>query len=159
MNRRIALSVLSGAAAVGFASTSRKVLAQGADIEGVKTARNAFYAALATLDDGTAMEKVWAKRPYVTFIGPRSKSVVVGAEAVKKTFAENNKIFAERKITLTNEHLHVVGNLAWEMGYETGETKTKEGRVTKVDNFVTGIYEKIDGRWFRVSHHAQPRPQ
>jgi hypothetical protein len=50
-------------------------------VEGVKAASGAFYEALAVMDDGAAMEKVWAHTPYVTYIGPRAKSIIVGWDA------------------------------------------------------------------------------
>lgn len=126
---------------------------------GVRAASKAFYTALATLDDGTAMSKVWAQQPYVTFIGPRSKAIIVGWDAQKKYWTENNKNFEARNVSLKDQRIHVNGNLAWEMGVETGETKLKNGSGGKVNNFVTGVYERINGRWLRVSHHAQPIPQ
>ena len=127
--------------------------------DGVRAASKAFYAALAVLDDGTAMTKVWAHKPYVTFVGPRSKAIIVGWEAQKKYWEENNKAFAERNVSLADSRIHVNGNLAWEMGIETGTAKMQNGTASKVENFVTGVYERIDGRWLKVSHHAQPKPQ
>jgi ketosteroid isomerase-like protein len=126
---------------------------------GVRAASKAFYAALSTIDDGTAMSKVWAHQPYVTFVGPRSKAIIVGWDGLRKYWTENNKNFEVRNVSLKDQHIHVNGNLAWEMGIETGETKLKNGNAGKVNNFVTGVYERIDGRWLRVSHHAQPIPQ
>ena len=35
----------------------------------------------------------------------------------------------------------------------------RDGSSRKVDWLVTNIYEKIDGHWFMVSHHVQPKPQ
>lgn len=127
--------------------------------EGVKAASRAFYEALGVLDDGTAMSKVWAQRPYVTFIGPRSKEVTVGWDSLKKYWMQNNKMFAERKVTLSESYIHVSGNLAWEMGVETGNVRLENGKPGNANNFVTAVYERIDGRWLKVSHHAQPRPQ
>jgi len=49
-----------------------------ADIEGVKAASKAFYEAVVVVDDGTAMDKVWAHKPYVTYVGPKSTSIIVG---------------------------------------------------------------------------------
>lgn len=159
MYRRTVI-ILTAISALGLSSLPGSGFAQqGADVDGVKAASKAFYEALAVIDNGEAMHKVWAQRPYVTFVGPFSKSIVVGADALKKYWPEANSRFAERKILLMNQQIHVVGNLAWEMGNEIGEPKFKDGKVGKSDNFVTGIYEKIDGRWLKVSHHAQPRPQ
>jgi ketosteroid isomerase-like protein len=129
----------------------------GAD--GVRAASKAFYAALAILDDGAAMEKVWGHTSYVTFIGPRSKSPIVGWDPQRQYWRENNKAFDERNASIAEQHIHVNGNLAWEMGVETGTAKLKGAPAAKIDNFVTGVYERIDGRWVKVSHHAQPKPQ
>lgn len=129
------------------------------DMEGVKAASKAFYAALSVIDNGEAMEKVWAHTPYVTYVGPRSKSITVGWEAQKKYWVEANKLFSQRDVTLSDQQIHVNGNLAWEMGQETGDVKMKDGDTWKVDLIVTNVYEKLDGRWLIVSHHVQPKPQ
>ena len=57
---------------------SNAVAQSVADVEGVKEASKNFYVALAVLDNGEAMEKVWAHTPYVTYVGPRHTSVLVG---------------------------------------------------------------------------------
>ncbi len=162
MNRRSMFTLITIAVAwLGIAlPASNAVAAQPpADMEGVKAASKAFYAALAVIDDGTAMEKVWAHTSYVTYVGPRSKSITVGWDTQKKYWVENNKPFASRTVSLVDQHIHVVGNLAWEMGNETGESKLKDGTVRKTDWIVTNVYEKIGGRWLMVSHHVQPKPQ
>lgn len=158
MNRRSILS-LSAITALGLALLPSITVAQQADMEGVKAASKAFYAALAVIDDGAAMEKVWAHTPYVTYVGPRSKSITVGWDAVKKAWVESNKRSSQRKSSLSDQQIHVNGNLAWEMGQETGESKLKDGTVGKTERIATNVYEKIDGRWLMVSHHVQPMPQ
>ena len=132
---------------------------KASDVDGVKAASKAFYAALAVLDNGAAMEKVWARTDYVTYVGPRSKSIIVGWDAQKKSWEEGNKAFSQRNVSLSDQQIHVNGNLAWEMGQETGQTKRKDGTVFKADYIVTNVYEKIGGRWLMVSHHVQPKPQ
>jgi ketosteroid isomerase-like protein len=140
---------------------SNGALAQSAgDLEGVKAASKAFFSALEVIDDGTAMAKVWAHTPYVTFVGPRSKVIIVGWDAQKEYWIDNNKRFLTRQTALLDQRIHVNGNLAWEMGLETGENTLKDGRTTRSDFLVTNVYEKQpDGRWLIVSHHAQPKPQ
>jgi hypothetical protein len=39
------------------------------------------------------------------------------------------------------------------------ERTLKNGEVQNTQNFVTNIYEKKDGQWLIVSHHAHPIPQ
>jgi ketosteroid isomerase-like protein len=159
MNRRNILS-LSAITAFGLALLPGNAVAQqAADMEGVKAASKAFYAALAVIDNGEAMDKVWPHTDYVTYVGPRSKSIIVGWDAQKKYWADTNKLFSSRNVTLSDQHIHVNGNLAWEMGQESGTPKMKDGKDEKVDYIVTNVYEKIDGRWLIVSHHVQPKPQ
>jgi len=159
MDRRKVLS-LSAATALGLAMLSGNAVAQQvADMDGVKAASKAFYTALAVLDNGEAMEKVWAHTPYVTYLGPRAKTILVGWDAQKKYWVDTNKLFSERNVTLSDQHIHVNGNLAWEMGQESGTAKMKDGKGAPVDYIVTNVYEKIDGRWLIVSHHVQPKPQ
>jgi ketosteroid isomerase-like protein len=159
MNRRNVLS-LSAITALGLAVLSGNAIAQqAADLDGVKTASKAFYAALAVLDNGEAMEKLWAHTPYVTYVGPRAKTIIVGWDAQKKYWVDTNKLFSSRDVTLSDQHIHVNGNLAWEMGQESGTPKMKDGKEAKADYIVTNVYEKIDGRWLIVSHHVQPKPQ
>jgi ketosteroid isomerase-like protein len=143
-----------------IALPASNALAQpAADMEAVRAASKAFYAALAVIDNGEAMEKVWAHMPYVTYVGPRAKSIIVGWEAQKKYWVETNKLFSQRNVTLSDQQIHVNGNLAWEMGQETGDMKTKDGGTPRIDHIVTNVYEKIEGRWLTVSHHVQPKPQ
>ncbi len=157
MNLRSTLALITTLIAI----FSNSALAQKAgDLEGVKAASKAFYSALAVIDDGTAMEKVWAHTPYVTLVGPRSKSILVGWDGQKKYWEESNKRFSQRNAVLLDPQVHVNGNLAWEMGQESGENKLRDGSMTKNENMVTNVYEKqANGRWLIVSHHAQPKPQ
>jgi ketosteroid isomerase-like protein len=159
MNRRNALSLSAITALALTLLPDEPIAQQVADTEGVKAASNAFYAALAVIDNGAAMEKVWAQTPYVTYVGPRSKAIVVGWDAQKKMWEETNNSTSSRSVSLTEPHIHANGNLAWEMGVEAGLVKFKNGNEAKVDYIATNVYEKIDGRWLMVSHHVQPRPQ
>ena len=159
MNRRDVLS-MSAIPALGLALLPGSAVAQqAADVDGVKAASKEFYAALAVLDNGEAMEKVWAHTPYITYVGPRAKNIIVGWDALNKYWQDTNKLFAERKPTLSDQHIHVNGNLAWEMGQESGTQKLKDGKAGPIDFITTNVYEKIGGRWLIVSHHVQPKPQ
>lgn len=155
MNRRriLALAILPVLSASDAASQPLP------DVDAVKRASKAFYSALPVLDDGSAMQQVWANTPYVTYVGPQSKSVIVGWEAQKKYWNEFNKLFSQRTVSLVDDRVHVNGNLAWEIGVETGQAQMKDGTTRKVDWIVTNVYEKLGGQWLIVSHHVQPRPQ
>ena len=161
INRRSILTLITIVATwFGIALVPSSAFAQSAtDMEGVKAASAAFYSALAVIDDGEAMAKVWAHTPYVTLVGPRSTSVMVGWEGQMEYWAAGNKRISSRNISLSNQQIHVNGNLAWEMGQESGPINFKDGRVIEIDIIVTNVYEKLDGRWLMVSHHVQPKPQ
>ena len=157
MNRR---SILAAAAALatGTVMTMGGVEAQApADIEGVKAASKAFYAALNTGSD--AMLKVYAKTPYVVYINPAMKTRAVGFDSVKSAVEGSWVAVPTRSVAMTNAGIQVRGVLAWEIGDELGSVKTKDGTQVKIDSAVMNVYERIDGQWLIVSHHAQPRPQ
>ena len=62
MKRRWTLTLISTAFVwlwIAF-PVSNAVAQSAADVEGVKEASKTFYAALAVLDNGEAMEKIWA---------------------------------------------------------------------------------------------------
>lgn len=127
------------------------------DMADAKSASDAFYTSLATLDDGTAMSKVFAQTPYITFVGPRTKDVIVGWPALKGYFVKANAMFKKRDTKLADSTMHVSGTVAWEVGHEVGENTMVDGKVLPVDWVVTNILEKQpDGKWLMVSHHVQP---
>jgi hypothetical protein len=64
----------------------------------VKAASMAFYAALAALNGGATMEKVWAHTPYVTYLGPRDRTITVGWDAQKKMWEEVDKLFQRERL-------------------------------------------------------------
>jgi hypothetical protein len=155
-DRRKMLALTTMVAALSARSA---VAQQTADVEAVKAASKAFYSALSVLDDGSAMGQVWARVPYVTYVGPLSKSIIVGWDAQKQYWNDFNKRFSQRTASLIDDRIHVNGNLAWEIGVETGQVQMKDGTTRNVDWIVTNVYEKLSGQWLMVSHHAQPRPQ
>jgi len=144
---------------LGLIVASSNAVAQATDEDGVKAASAAFYEALMAKDRSEAMAKVWAHTPYVTYVGPRSKAITVGWGELGKYWQETGAVFSEIDVTLSDQLIHVNGDLAWEMGQESGTLKFADGRQGKIDFLVTNVYEKLEGRWLMVSHHVQPKPQ
>lgn len=159
MSRLRAFSAMVAAVLlVGSALASSKVHSQqAADVDGAKAASAAFYKALNT--SAAAMLEVYAKTPYVAYVAPGMKAAVIGWESVKPSIEASWVGLPTRSIAITGSSIQVRGTLAWEVGNENGTVKTKDGIERKIDVFVTNIYERIDGKWLMVSHHAQPRPQ
>jgi ketosteroid isomerase-like protein len=135
--------------------------AEDAEIAKVKAADQAFYVALSARDL-KAMEAVWAQKPYVTNIGPRSKTVSVGYEdAVSTYWAKAFDTFSQMSAQATAiSQIQIDGNVAWVIGTESAVLQLKSGGAPmKFDAMVTNIFEKDGDHWLMVSHHAQMVPQ
>lgn len=129
----------------------------GSEVKALEAASKSFYAALSVLDDGSRMQSVWANTPDVTYVGPSSPSIIVGWKAQKRYWNSFNAAFASRSVLIADSRIHVVGNLAWQIGVEVGHALMKDGTMRDIDWIVTNVFEKIDGHWLLVSHHAQPK--
>ena len=153
--------LLSSAATMAAGLALMATAAAASDIDDVKAADQAFHVALSAMD-GKAMAGIWAQKPYVTNIGPSSKAVDMGYEdAVTKWMATIVPArFSELKAQMTSiATIQVNGNIAWVIGTENATGKNKAGEPLAFDLLVTNIYEKEDGKWLMVSHHAQRPPK
>src|SRR5690348_4790174 len=113
MRRRIAVQFLSaGACMLAAAAPAR---AQGPESEAVRAANQAFYDALSSRDIA-AMRGVWANRPYVVNIGPRSRMMDVGYEAVVKYWEGAFDAFSRLSAVPSDTHIQVGSDLAWAVG-------------------------------------------
>lgn len=160
MNRRNLLSI-AAAAIAGLALFVGNTSAElPADIAAVKAAHLDFLAALSARD-AKAMEAVWANKPYVVNIGPRSKVAAVGfADAVSNYWPRTFASFSQIKVTAPSiAQVRSDGKIAWVVGTEAVAGTTKSGKSVKSKLFVTNIFEKDGGRWLLVSHHAHRIPQ
>jgi ketosteroid isomerase-like protein len=160
---RVSLSALTKTAVallfLGVAFVSGHAVAQqSSDMEKVKAASQAFYAALSTTDT-SAMEKVWAHTPYVVHISPVAKAIAVGWDAVRKSWEDANNITSQRKVSFSESRVQIEGKLAWEIGIEKGQITLKSGDVINIGAFATNIYQNLDGRWLMVSHQAGQIPK
>lgn len=125
------------------------------DMERVKAASQAFYAAL-NARDPSAMATVWAHTPYVAYISPVGTGIAVGWEAVNEAWREvllNVTSKIDNSLTrIGMPQIH--GGLAWEVGIETGPVTFPDGKSINLVAHATNIYQNIDGRWLMVAHQA-----
>jgi len=158
MNRSLiaaaAASLILGFSLAGGA-VGQQNMQQTSDVEGVNAASKVFIAAIAARDLG-AMDKVWAREPYATFIGPLSTTVVVGWDAVRKAWEMRFSQFDRVTISSAESHIRTNGNAAWAVGIEKVQLLRKNGDTLSFDAFVTNVFENRDGRWLMVSHQATP---
>ena len=156
MDRRAVLVSVAGLALTSTMATAQ----QPSDLDAVKTANQAFYTALSGRDL-KAMESLWANKPYVINIGPRSNSVAVGyADAVTKKWALTFDKFSQISVSSSVVQLQSNGKIAWVVGTEKASLQPKDGGdPLTFEAFVTNTFEKQGKHWLMTSHHAQPIPK
>ena len=131
---------------------------QKSDIEAVSAANLAFDRALSARDIN-AVEKVWAAGPYVIAVHPASKILIVGWDAVRKSWEGTFDRFSEVSVSTKEPQIHVTQNIAWVVGVESVQGKFKNGDPVSFAAFTTNMYEKQDGRWLMVLHTTSRVPQ
>jgi ketosteroid isomerase-like protein len=162
--KRRDLILIAGACSLLLSGTgllpADKAMAQqtaqrAADVAAINAAGQAFIAAIGARDIG-AMEKLWAHEPYAAFIGPLSTTVVVGWDGVRKAWEMRFGQFDRVTISVAESHARINGHVAWMVGIEKVELLGKDGRKLSFAAFVTNVFEKQNGRWLVISHHATP---
>ena len=129
------------------------------DVAAIQAADQAFYAALSGRSNKD-MGTVWADEPYVLNIGPRSKTMDIGWGAVKNYWESAFEFFSDIKVTKTDVKIQTDGKLAWVVGVEHAVLQPKTGgEPLRFDTFATHVFEKENGHWLLVSHHAQVIPK
>jgi ketosteroid isomerase-like protein len=106
-----------------------------------------------------AMESVWAAEPYVIAVHPASKVLIVGWDAVRKSWQATFDRFAEISVSMKEPQIHLAGNVAWVVGMESVQGKSNKGDAVSFTAFTTNMYEKRDGRWLMVLHTTSRVPQ
>ena len=131
---------------------------KASDMDAVRKANEAFYAALSARDVA-AIQKVWSSDADIQNIGPRSKMIDSGWEAHKSSYDRTFDAFPELKVSMPEPRIKVNGSTAWVSGLEHAERKTKTGERVKGSNLGTSIFVKQAGKWRMVYHHASAIPQ
>jgi ketosteroid isomerase-like protein len=119
------------------------------DLEEVEQANARFYRAFETLDLGQ-MEAVWAHGEYVKCVHP-GWPLLIGWEAVRSSWQAIFESAAEMRFTIGEVLAEVMGDLAWVTCTENILSEVR-GRVTSV--LATNIFERGDGGWRLIHHHA-----
>ncbi|XP_028783543.1 uncharacterized protein LOC114739628 isoform X2 [Neltuma alba] len=114
-------------------------------------ANSRFYDSFRT-GDLAAMQALWARRDEVCCVHPGLKGISGYDDVIESwNFVWANYEFP-LEIKLEDIKVHARGD----MGYVTCMefVKTKGGRWG--GQFVTNVFERIDGQWFICIHHASP---
>ena len=120
----------------------------------VRDANDAFYKALS----GGSIEGISAAYAHdtdVTALHEDSKEVAVGWQAVLASWkAVPFDAFSELSVTMSDPVIKISGSSARVVGFEKVHGKMKDGREFAWTALGTNIYEKREGRWLMVHHHA-----
>jgi ketosteroid isomerase-like protein len=121
--------------------------------QAVIAANAAFYQAFETLDV-QEMEKVWLRVSYIKCVHP-GWPLLRGWGPIMASW---ERIFANTfgmHFTLSDVHVEVSGSLAWVVLIENLESRGYDG-PSRSEILTTNLFEKRQGQWFIVHHHASP---
>ena len=119
----------------------------------VEAANRAFYQAFETLDI-KEMEKVWLRAAHIKCVHP-GWPLLVGWGPVMASWERIFDNTFGMRFTLTDVRVAVNETLAWVTLIEELEAQGYDG-ATRSQILTTNLFEKRDGQWFIVHHHASP---
>jgi len=124
----------------------------------VRRASEQFYAALNRMlnGDAGALAAIWSHGPAVTTMHPIGGREV-GWERVRDAWESVAQLATDGKVSLKDQLIQVVGEVAYEVGIEQGQFKLGGHPVT-VEGRVTNIYQRQAGAWKIIHHHADIVP-
>ncbi len=124
----------------------------------VRNASKLFYSALTMMAQGNAeqMGRIWSHDESVTALHPIGGRDA-GWKAVKNSFEQVAGIATGGSVQLKDQLIHVVGDMALEVGVESGGF-TMAGNQINIDQRVTNIYQLKSGEWKMIHHHADISP-
>jgi ketosteroid isomerase-like protein len=122
------------------------------DIQEVTRANQEFYEAFQSLVL-ERMQRVWLKENYVKCVHP-GWNLIVGYDSVmeswRRIFENTNQI----RFTLANVVVEVKEGLAWVVLTENLASELPDGKSTEGAVLATNLFEKRDGVWYLIHHHA-----
>lgn len=108
--------------------------------------------------DVKAIEATWAQDRSVSVIHPASKAPILSWEAVQKSYADHPVRYKNFSVVMENPQVTVNGNTAWVVGTEKVSAHRTNGDPLDISALATNIFEKRNGKWLLVHHHASRMP-
>lgn len=124
----------------------------------VRAASAAFYDALNAMGRGATgtMADAWWHGAHVTAMHPIGARIT-GWDGVRASFDQVAAVATSASLALVDQQIHVVGDLAYELGIESGSLKIG-GHDVDIQQRVTNLYRREDGVWKMVHHHSDASP-
>jgi ketosteroid isomerase-like protein len=120
----------------------------------VREVSKQFYNALTRMAGGNAdqMGEVWLQEETATAMHPIGGRDV-GWTAVRKSFEQVAQLATDGKIELKDQLIRIVGDVAYELGIESGQINIA-GHQVNIEQRVTNIYQQKGGKWKMMHHHG-----
>jgi ketosteroid isomerase-like protein len=153
MIRMLCVTIIGLSAAI-----SEVAMSEISDLDQVKAANLAYYAALSARDL-SAMELVWARSPRDVNVAPPIRPAAhTGWDTIKKNYQTFWGTLDELSVAMSEPHIEIHGTVAWVYGIEQAKRKAKNSEASGGLNFGTSIFIKEAGRWHMVFHQAALMP-
>jgi ketosteroid isomerase-like protein len=121
----------------------------------ILAANASFYTALAQADLA-AMTVLWHHDPATECIHP-GWDRLRGWTAIGESWARIFQNQGPLPVHISEPLVHWRGDMAWVVCYENVSLQA-EGTVQISQMIATNVFERIEGRWRMVIHHAAPAP-
>jgi len=122
--------------------------------DGVREASKQFYDGLTKMLDGnlSVIDTIWSHDDKVTTMHPIDGRET-GWDAVRNSFLQFSKAASSGSVELTDQLIRVHGDLAYEIGVESGQFSLA-GQPITIKQRVTNVYRREGDDWKMVHHHA-----
>lgn len=128
------------------------------DVEAVRAANKAYYAALSARDLVT-MEQLWSRSPDDVNVAPPIRPVAhIGWAAVKGNYEEYWSSLDALNVSMDNPTIKVQGDTSWVFGIAQAARRFKDGRASSGPTFDTSIFVRRGGRWLMIFHQSALMP-
>ena len=127
------------------------------DVAAVADANSFYYHAISSLDL-SLLEQAWAHEEYVSLVGPRHVSPTIGWGNVYSYYSQTVAVLRKISVRPIEPRIHVNGTCAWVIAREEigSDSCLKDGTpVSSRPTISTNVFERFNGKWRMVSHHAQ----
>lgn len=124
----------------------------------VKKASEQFYAGLNHMANGDAdpLTDIWSHDETASAMHPIGGQTI-GWDNVQKSWEQVADLASAGKIQLEDQIVHVVGEMAYELGTERGQF-TLAGQPVSLELRVTNLYRREDDGWKIIHHHTDLSP-
>ena len=159
------LSVVTLLALLGFAPPLASTACAQPPSEGsspaaeneIRAATILFYAALnsAVHGDLNPLSAVWSHRPEVTNLNGLG-GLALGWTEVRADFRNMARLYPAGHFAAPQNFVMVVvvGDIGYSVCTETGELRSSDGPMVRFDRRATNVFEREDGKWKMIHHHA-----